>query len=79
MIELKLKEILEQRKINRYILQLCININYPRINQLYNKKEKNISFEESDGVTAVLNCSVEDLLVKEVENSKNNKVSEKVC
>ena len=79
MIEIRLKEILEQRKISRYRLQLCTNINYPRINQLYKKEAKNISFEELDELTTVINCSISDLLVKKEEKNKSHKLAEKVC
>jgi len=69
MIELNLKEILDEKKISRYKLQLSTNLNYPRINQLYKKQAKNISFEELDVLTTTLNCTVSDLLVKK-ENTK---------
>lgn len=46
MIQLKLKEILEEKKIRRYKLQFLTNLNYHRINQLYKNTAKNISFEE---------------------------------
>ena len=68
MVQLKLKEILEQKKISRYRLQLLTKLNYPRINQLYKNTAKNISFEEIDILTTVLNCSVSDLI-----ESKPNK------
>lgn len=71
MVKLKLKEILEKKKISRYRLQLLSNLNYPRINQLYKNTAKNISFEELDTLTTVLNCSVSDLLKK--ENKPNEK------
>lgn len=67
MIVLKLKEVLEKKKISRYRLQLLTNLNYPRINQLYKNTAKNISLEELDILTNVLNCSVSDLIKKERE------------
>lgn len=51
MVQLKLKEILEKKKISRYRLQLLTNLNYPRINQLYKNTAKNISFEEIEILT----------------------------
>lgn len=65
MIQLKLKEILEKKKISRYRLQLLTNLNYPRINQLYKNTAKNIGLEELDILTTVLNCSISDLIKKE--------------
>lgn len=62
MVQLKLKEILEKKNISRYRLQLLTKLNYPRINQLYKNTAKNISFEELDILTTVLNCSVADLI-----------------
>lgn len=70
MIELNLKEILDEKKMSRYKLQLSTNINYPRINQLYKKQAKNISFEELDVLTTTLNCTVSDLLVKREDTKK---------
>ena len=64
MVQLKLKEILEQKKISRYRLQFLTNLNYPRINQLYKNTAKNISLDELDILTTVLNCSISDLLKK---------------
>lgn len=64
MVQLKLKEILEKKKVSRYRLQLLTNLNYPRINQLYKNTAKNISFEEIDILTNVLNCSISDLIEK---------------
>lgn len=64
MIVLKLKEILEEKKISRYKLQFLTNLNYPRINQLYKNTAKNISLEELDILTNVLECSVSDLIEK---------------
>lgn len=69
MVQLKLKEILEKKKVSRYRLQLLTNLNYPRINQLYKNTAKNISFEEIDILTNVLDCSISDL----IEKSKNLK------
>ncbi len=68
MVNLKLKELLEKKKISRYRLQLLTNLNYPRINQLYKNTAKNISFEELDILTTTLNCSISDLIEK--KNSK---------
>lgn len=68
MVSLKLKELLDKKKISRYRLQLLTNLNYPRINQLYKNTAKNISFEELDILTTVLNCSISDLIEK--KNSK---------
>ncbi len=70
MIELNLKEILDKKKMSRYKLQLSTNLNYPRINQLYKKQAKNISFEELDVLTTTLNCTVSDLLVKKEDTKK---------
>ncbi len=64
MVQLKLKEILEKKKVSRYRLQLLTNLNYPRINQLYKNTAKNISFEEIDILTNVLNCSISELIEK---------------
>ena len=64
MVQLKLKEILEKKKVSRYRLQLLTNLNYPRVNQLYKNKKKNISFEEIDILTNVLDCSISDLIEK---------------
>ena len=64
MVQLKLKEILEQKKISRYRLQFLTNLNYPRINQLYKNTAKNISLDELDILTTVLDCSISDLLEK---------------
>ena len=64
MIQLKLKEILEKKKISRYRLQFLTKMNYPRINQLYKNTAKNISFEELDVLTTVLECSISDLIEK---------------
>lgn len=64
MVQLKLKEILEKKKVSRYRLQLLTNLNYPRINQLYKNTAKNISFEEIDILTNVLDCSISDLIEK---------------
>ncbi|MCI8411203.1 MAG: helix-turn-helix transcriptional regulator [Clostridia bacterium] len=64
MVQLKLKEILEKKKVSRYRLQLLTNLNYPRINQLYKNTAKNISFEEIDILTNVLECSINDLIEK---------------
>lgn len=64
MVQLKLKEILEKKKISRYRLQFMTNLNYPRINQLYKNTAKNISFEEIDILTTVLDCSISDLIEK---------------
>lgn len=64
MVQLKLKELLQEKHISRYRLQLMTNLNYPRINQLYKNNAKNISFEEIDILTTVLNCSVSELLEK---------------
>lgn len=68
MVSLKLKELLDKKKISRYRLQLLTNLNYPRINQLYKNTAKNISFEELDILTTALNCSISDLIEK--KNSK---------
>lgn len=65
MIRLRLKEILAEKKISRYRLQLLTNLNYPRINQLYKNTAKTISFEELDTLIKVLNCSVSDLIESE--------------
>ncbi len=64
MVQLKLKEILEKKKVSRYRLQLLTNLNYPRVNQLYKNTAKNISFEEIDILTSVLDCSISDLIEK---------------
>lgn len=64
MVQLKLKEILEKKKVSRYRLQLLTNLNYPRINQLYKNTAKNISFEEIEILTNVLNCSISELIEK---------------
>lgn len=64
MVQLKLKEILEKKKVSRYRLQLLMNLNYPRINQLYKNTAKNISFEEIEILTDVLDCSIADLIEK---------------
>lgn len=64
MVQLKLKEILEKKKVSRYRLQLLTNLNYPRINQLYKNTAKNISFEEIEILTNVLDCSISDLIEK---------------
>ena len=64
MVHLKLKEILEKKKVSRYRLQLLTNLNYPRINQLYKNTAKNISFEEIEILTDVLDCSIADLIEK---------------
>lgn len=64
MVQLKLKEILDKKKISRYRLQLLTNLNYPRINQLYKGTAKNINFDELDILTTVLKCSISDLLEK---------------
>ena len=64
MVQLKLKEILEKKKVSRYRLQLLTNLNYPRVNQLYKNTAKNISFEEIDILTNVLDCSIADLIEK---------------
>lgn len=64
MVQLKLKEILEKKKVSRYRLQLLTNLNYPRVNQLYKNTAKNISFEEIDILTSVLDCSIADLIEK---------------
>ncbi len=64
MVQLKLKEILEKKKVSRYRLQLLTNLNYPRVNQLYKNTAKNISFEEIDILTNVLDCSISDLIEK---------------
>ncbi|MCI8470269.1 MAG: helix-turn-helix transcriptional regulator [Clostridia bacterium] len=64
MVQLKLKEILEKKKVSRYRLQLLTNLNYPRINQLYKNTAKNISFEEIEILTDVLDCSIADLIEK---------------
>ena len=45
-------------------LLLITNLNYPRINQLYKNKARNISFEEIDILTNVLGCSISDLIEK---------------
>ena len=60
----KEKEILEKKKVSRYRLQLLTNLNYPRVNQLYKNTAKNISFEEIDILTNVLDCSISDLIEK---------------
>ena len=64
MVQLKLKEILEKKKVSRYRLQLLTNLNYPRVNQLYKNTAKNISFEELATLTNVLDCSISDLIEK---------------
>lgn len=64
MVRLKLKEILEKKRISRYELQKITGLNYPRINQLYKNEAKNISLVEIDILTKVLNCSVSDLIDK---------------
>lgn len=64
MVQLKLKQILEKKKVSRYRLQFLTNINYPRINQLYKNEAKNISFEEIDILTTVLDCTISDLIEK---------------
>ena len=73
MIILKLKEILEKKKISRYKLQFLTNLNYPRINQLYKNTAKNISFEELEILTNVLDCSVSDLIKKEGKKNVSSK------
>lgn len=70
MVQLKLKEILKEKNMSRYRLQLLTNLNYPRINQLYKNTAKNISFEELDILSTVLNCSISDLIEKK-PNEKN--------
>ena len=67
MVILKLKEVLEEKKISRYRLQLLTNFNYSRINQLYKNTAKNISLDELDILTKVLECSISDLLEKKSE------------
>lgn len=67
MIRLKLKEILEEKKISRYRLQFLTNLNYPRINQLYKNTAKSISLEELDILTNILECSISDLLEKKTD------------
>ena len=64
MVQLKLKEILEKKKVSRYRLQLLTNLNYPKNNQLYKNTAKNISFEEIEILTDVLDCSIADLIEK---------------
>lgn len=66
MVNLKLKELLDKKKISRYRLQLLTNLNYPRINQLYKNTAKNISFEELDILTTTLDCSISDLVEKKI-------------
>lgn len=67
MVILRLKEVLEEKKISRYRLQFLTNLNYPRINQLYKNTAKNISLDELDILTKVLECSISDLLEKKPE------------
>ena len=64
MVKLRLKEILDEQNMSRYELQKRTGLNYPRVNQLYNGKAKNISFSELDILTNVLNCSISDLIIK---------------
>ncbi len=61
MVELRLEEILKEKKISRYKLQFLTHINYPRVNQLYKNIAKNISFEEIEKLTNALDCSITDL------------------
>lgn len=72
MVQLKLKEILKEKKISRYRLQFLTNLNYPRINQLYKNTAKNISFEELDILSTVLNCSISDLIEKRPNETNKN-------
>ncbi|MCI8487070.1 MAG: helix-turn-helix transcriptional regulator [Clostridia bacterium] len=65
MVKLKLNEILEKKEISRYRLQFLTNLNYPRINQLYKNTAKNISLDEIDILTSVLQCPISDLFEKE--------------
>lgn len=65
MVKLKLNEILEKKKISRYRLQFLTNLNYPRINQLYKNTAKNISLDEIDILTSILQCPISDLFEKE--------------
>ena len=64
MVQLKLKELLQEKNMSRYELQKLTGLNYPRINQLYKNEAKNISFIELDILTKVLKCSVSDLIYK---------------
>lgn len=61
MIKLRLDTILKEKNISRYKLQFLTNINYPRITKLYNNTAANITFEELDVLTRVLDCSISDL------------------
>ena len=72
MVRLKLKEILKEKNISRYRLQFLTNLNYPRINQLYKNTAKNISFEELDILSTVLNCSISDLIEKRPNETNKN-------
>lgn len=72
MVQLKLKEILKKKNISRYRLQFLTNLNYPRINQLYKNTAKNISFEELDILSTVLDCSISDLIEKTKNETEKN-------
>lgn len=69
MIQIKLKELLENNKISRYKLEQYTNLSYRRINDYYFNRVEFIKVEELEQLCEVLECNIQDIL----EYKKNKK------
>jgi putative transcriptional regulator len=61
MIEIKLKEILEKKKLTRYRLSMITGIRMNTLTALYNEESIDISFDNIEKICKALECDIADL------------------
>lgn len=64
MVQLRIKEILEEQGHTKYWLYKQMNLSYQNLSRLMNNETTSIRFELIDQLSNILNCPIGDLFKK---------------
>ena len=62
MVVIKLKELLEKNKMSRYKLRQYTEMTYPRVNDYYFGRVKDIKVSEIEMLCKLFHCKIQDLV-----------------